>query len=53
MTPPGGNNGNPAAFVCNDGVSSATGACGSDGGLWKPDLRKQELRWTFALMVHL
>jgi hypothetical protein len=53
MTPPGGNNGNPAAYVCNDGTSSATGACGADGGLWKPDLRKQELRWTFALMVHL
>ncbi len=53
MTPPGGNNGNPAAYVCNDGVSSASGACGNDGGLWRPDLRKQEMRFTFALMVHL
>jgi len=53
MTPPGGNNGSPGLFVCNDGTPSATGACGADGGLWKPDLKKQELRWTFALMVHL
>jgi len=53
ITPPGGNNGNPGAFVCNDGVSSATGACGADGGLWRPDLKKQEMRFTFALMVHL
>ena len=53
ITPPGGNNGSPSSFVCNDGTSSATGACGNDGGLWTPDLKKQELRWTFALMVHL
>jgi hypothetical protein len=37
ITPPGGNNGNPSAFV--------------DG--WNPDLRKQERRWIFSLMVHL
>jgi hypothetical protein len=36
-----------------DGASSATGACGNDGGLWRPDLRKQEARFTFALLVHL
>jgi hypothetical protein len=54
ITPPnGGNNGAPAAFVCNDGASSATGACSNDGGLWTPDLRKQERRLIFALMVHL
>ena len=41
------------ASVCNDGTSSATGVCGDDGGLWTPDLKKQERRWTFALMVHL
>jgi len=53
ITPPGGNNGSPSQYVCNDGTPSATGACGSDGGLWTPDLKKQERRWTFALMVHL
>jgi hypothetical protein len=37
MTPPGGNNGNPGAIVPG----------------WEPDLRKQERRWIFALMVHL
>jgi hypothetical protein len=54
VTPPGGNNGNPGAYTCMNGVSVATsGACGSDGGLWQPDLRKQERRLIFALMVHL
>jgi hypothetical protein len=53
ITPPGGNNGVPTQYVCNDGAPSATGACGNDGGLWTPDLKKQERRWTFALMVHL
>jgi hypothetical protein len=55
ITPPGGNNGNPSAYVCNNGSSSATaGGCGvGTGGLWTPDLRKQEMRFTFALMVHL
>jgi hypothetical protein len=37
LTPPGGNNGNPGGTI--------------DG--WSPDLRKQERRWTFSLMVHL
>jgi hypothetical protein len=54
VTPPGGNNGNPAAYVCNNGASSVTTAgCSSNGGTWYPDLRKQEARFTFALMVHL
>ena len=54
ITPPGGNNGNPAMYACMDGTPSASaGGCGNDGGLWSPDLRKQERRWTFALMVHL
>jgi len=48
------NNGNPASFVCNDGVFvGAANACGGDGGLWTPDLRKQERRWIFSLMVKL
>jgi len=37
VTPPGGNNGNPGAFV--------------DG--WSPDLRKRENRWIFSLLVKL
>jgi len=53
MTPPGGNNGLPAQYTCNDGTSSPTGACGNNGGLWSPDLRKQERRWIFSLMVKL
>ena len=58
MTPPGGNNGLPQYYTCNDGTSTGTatlskGLCGSDGGVWYPDLVKQERRWIFALMVKL
>ena len=54
VTPPGGNNGNPAAYVCMDGAASGSRTgCGADGGTWFPDLRKQERRYIFALMVHL
>jgi hypothetical protein len=54
VTPPGGNNGFPAEYACNDGTPSATTTgCGNDGGLWQPDLRKQERRWIFSLMVKL
>lgn len=48
------NNGNPSAYVCNDGTSSGTATgCGADLGLWNPDLRKQERRFTIALLVKL
>jgi len=53
MTPPGGNNGSPGSLVCNDGSLLASNNCTGNGGIWAPDLRKQERRWTFALMVHL
>jgi hypothetical protein len=58
MTPPGGNNGLPQYYSCNDGTSSGSavlskGLCGNDGGVWFPDLVKQERRWIFALMVKL
>ncbi len=64
MTPPGGNNGAPSNYACSNGANSgygfgslgqATSACaaGGNGGIWTPDLRKQEMRFTFALMVHL
>jgi hypothetical protein len=64
MTPPGGNNGSPANYTCSTGVTSGYGfgalgqaqaACASsgNGGIWYPDLVKQERRWIFALMVKL
>jgi hypothetical protein len=58
MTPPGGNNGLPQYYTCNDGTSAGTnvlskGLCGGDGGVWYPDMVKQERRWIFALMVKL
>jgi len=50
ITPPGGNNGNPTAFVCSDGsVAPATG-CGALG-LWTPDLRKTENRINLEILV--
>jgi hypothetical protein len=52
ITPPGGNNGAPAQFVCMDNFPDATGAgCGSHGGLWTPDLRKDEGSIRMAIMV--
>jgi hypothetical protein len=58
MTPPGGNNGSPQFYSCNDGSSAGTatlskGTCSADGGVWYPDLVKQERRFIFALMVKL
>lgn len=52
ITPPGGNNGAPAQFVCMDNAPDPTGAgCGSHGGLWTPDLRKDEGSIRMAIMV--
>jgi hypothetical protein len=52
ITPPGGNNGFPAQFVCNDNTPDPTGAgCGSHGGLFTPDLRKDEPSIRMAIMV--
>ena len=49
---PGTNNGFPTQFVCLDGSPSATGACGpATGGLWRPDLRKDEALIDIDLMV--
>ncbi len=64
MTPPGGNNGAPQNYACSNGANSGFGygslgqaysACqaGGNGGVWFPDLVKQERRWIFALMVKL
>jgi len=52
ITPPGGNNGNPGQFVCMDNTPDPTGAgCGAHGGLWSPDLRKDEPSLRMAVMV--
>ena len=52
ITPPGGNNGFPAQFVCMDNTPDPTGAgCSSHGGLWTPDLRKNEGSLRMAIMV--
>ncbi len=50
ITPPGGNNGNPTAFVCLDGSVAPAGGCGAVG-LWQPDLRKIENRINLAILV--
>jgi hypothetical protein len=52
ITPPGGNNGFPAQFVCMDNTPDPTGAgCSTHGGLWSPDLRKDEPSIRMAIMV--
>ncbi len=74
ITPPGGNNGSPQFYACNDGSSTGIGwapnpnnafdpvganlgaaqtACstGTHGGLWTPDLRKDEPSLRMAIMV--
>jgi hypothetical protein len=43
ITPPGGNNGFPTEYACMNGSPSLTIAgCAGNGGLWTPDLRKDE-----------
>jgi hypothetical protein len=67
VTPPGGNNGHPADFVCSNGgdagigydsngtmataESNCGGPVGSTSALWFPDLRRDESKVTFSLMV--
>jgi hypothetical protein len=48
ITPPGGNNGNPAALVCLAGFTSCNG---SPSNTWYPDLARTESRLNFALLV--
>jgi hypothetical protein len=50
ITPPGGNNGNPTAFVCLDGSAAPAAGCGSIG-TWFPDLKKIENRLDLAILV--
>ncbi len=43
ITPTGGNNGFPSEYACMNGSpSSAISGCAGNGGLWSPDLRKDE-----------
>jgi len=55
ITPPGGNNGNPGQFVCMDNTPAGTTltptSCAADGGVWFPDLRKDEPSLRMAIMV--
>ena len=66
ITPPGGNNGYPAAYACNSGAAAynpsnnldldlaqAQVFCGSNGndGVWFPDLRKDENLIDMDIMV--
>jgi hypothetical protein len=50
--PPGTNNGFPTEYACNDGTPSLTAtACGNDGGLWTPNLRKREFLVDIDVLV--
>jgi hypothetical protein len=61
ITPPGGNNGSPADFVCASGASSgatdlaaAEVACGGGkSSVWFPDLREGQALLSFSIMVKL
>jgi hypothetical protein len=47
-------NGFPTEYACNDGTPSLTngpGACVNDGGVWYPDLRKNEFFIDLDIMV--
>ena len=58
ITPPTGNTGSPQFFVCNSGASSgqtglagAQAACSGAGGVWFPDLRKNESFIDLSILV--
>jgi hypothetical protein len=61
ITPPGGNNGSPADFVCSSGASSgqtilaaAEAACGGGrSSVWFPDLREGQALLSLSIMVKL
>ena len=55
---PGGNTGSPQFFVCNNGASSgqtglagAESSCSGAGGVWFPDLRKNESFIDLSILV--
>jgi Putative beta-barrel porin-2, OmpL-like. bbp2/Carboxypeptidase regulatory-like domain len=51
VTPPGGNNGAPGSFVCNNGSTIGADDCAKEGGIWYPDLQKREIVWGAGVMV--
>jgi hypothetical protein len=52
ITPPGGNNGFPGEYACMNGSPSSTIAgCAGNGGLWSPDLRKNETLIDLDILV--
>jgi hypothetical protein len=58
ITPPGGNNGSPADFVCMTGASAGTNslttaqtACSGAGGVWFPDLRRSQVTLSTGVLV--
>jgi hypothetical protein len=58
ITPPGGNNGSPAQYVCAGGASSGTNDlstayanCGGPGSVWFPDLRHGQATVSVGVMV--
>jgi len=51
VTPPLGNTGAPASFVCSNGTPIGADACANEGGVWFPDLRTREVVWGAGVMV--
>ncbi|MBV8404286.1 MAG: TonB-dependent receptor, partial [Gammaproteobacteria bacterium] len=51
VTPPAGNTGSPASFVCNNGTVIGGDVCAGEGGIWFPDLRASETVWGAGVMV--
>jgi hypothetical protein len=51
VTPPLGNTGAPASFVCNNGSTAGSDNCAHEGGLWYPDLRTREVVWGAGVLV--
>ena len=51
VTPPLGNTGTPASFVCNNGSTAGSDNCASAGGVWYPDQRTREVVWGAGVLV--
>jgi Putative beta-barrel porin-2, OmpL-like. bbp2/Carboxypeptidase regulatory-like domain len=51
VTPPGGNNGSPGSFVCNNGSTIGADNCAAEGGIWYPDLQTREVVWGAGILV--
>jgi len=51
VTPPGGNNGSPGSFVCNNGSTIGPDSCANEGGIWYPDLVTREVVWGLGILV--